>query len=155
MDLRNILSGLWIYCRAVVTLTAPYTDASVLALKRDGQRRSLRRMKQIMQLQIKFRVSAPEEKYSSYVICPALTRDTLSPPSRCLLWLAQLPQLPNIELFNQHVIRKSTGGPGLMYSQPDCWHSLIYQKKKKSLNASAAFVRFFCERALPVSTGVL
>lgn len=56
--------------------------------------------------------------------------------SLCLLWLTEQPQHLNIKLFNQHVIRKSTGGSRLADRTLSCWHMLI----PEGLTAYIAFV---------------
>lgn len=57
-------------------------------------------------------------------------------PSCCLLWLVEQPQHLNIKLFNQHVIRKSTGRSRLVHCKLSCWHMLI----PKGLQTLIAFV---------------
>lgn len=45
--------------------------------------------------------------------------------SCCLLWPVEQPQHLNIKLFNQHVIRSSTGRSRLSYCKLSCWHMLL------------------------------
>lgn len=57
--------------------------------------------------------------------------------SCCLLWFVKQPQHLNIKLFNQHVIRKSTGGSRLTYCKLSCWHYMLIPK---CLTANIAFL---------------
>lgn len=61
-------------------------------------------------------------------------------PLCCLLWLAAQPQHLNIKLFNQHVIRKSTGRSRLAHCKLSCWHMLI----PNGLTADFAYTAFVC-----------
>lgn len=45
--------------------------------------------------------------------------------SCCLLWPAEQPQHLNIELFNQHVIRKSRAAEGVVHSKFSCWRLFV------------------------------
>lgn len=64
-------------------------------------------------------------------------------PSRCHLWLVKQPRHLNAELFNQHVIKKSTGGSRLEYCKLSCWHMLV----PKGLTANKAVCVLACESA--------
>lgn len=102
---------------------------------------------------------------SSRAIRPALTRDTFSVfwpicythtafPSCCLIWPAEQPRNLNIELFNQHVIRKSEPEEGTAaHSKCSCRCLFVALRRSEYV---VAFVCFFCcQPVLPFSTGVL
>lgn len=56
--------------------------------------------------------------------------------SCCLLWPVEQPQHLNIKLFNQHVIRSSTGRSRLSYCKLSCWHMLL----SNGLTADFAYI---------------
>lgn len=59
--------------------------------------------------------------------------------SCCLLWPAEQPQHLNIELFNQHVIRKSKAVEETVHSKFSCWRLFVVLRQ---IDYIVAFVCF-------------